>query len=309
MSINIGLINFTNCLPINYTLEKWALENLILSWGNPAAINQLMKDGQVQIAPISTFEYLQNQDDYVLIKEACITSDAECGSVILFSNCKFEDLGGKSIALPHDSATSINMLKVLLNELLSPTPLSSLSNIQFMNHKYEKPLSEALGKDFDAALYIGDNALISSKREIVIPHLMRDLSCDESLLESQTGKMLKRVQHDKKEDPIFQYDLGRMWKDLTGLPPVFGSWVANADWADKHKDDFEQIKFIIDKAVEDGLGVYFNEVVEKAALNLNLNSDFIKDYLTAKIKYNFTSEHEKSLNLFKELLIKLKSGS
>ena len=154
--ISLGLINFTNCLPINYTLEKWALEDIVLSWGHPVLINQLMKEGQVHVAPISAFEYIQNENDYVLIKEACITSDAECGSVILFSNHKLEDLAGKKIGIPHDSATSINMLKIILNEkgIL-------LESINFVRHKYEKPLNEALGGDFDAVLYIGDNALVS----------------------------------------------------------------------------------------------------------------------------------------------------
>jgi len=269
--ISLGLINFTNCLPINYTLEKWAHEDIILSWGHPVLINQLMKEGQVHVAPISAFEYLQNESDYVLIKEACISSDAECGSVILFSNHKPEDLAGKTIGIPHNSATSINMLKIILNEkgIL-------LESINFVRHKYEKPLLEALDSEFDAVLYIGDQALVS------------------------------RI---KYQDKILQYDLGKVWKEMTGLPPVFGTWVARADWAVNHKDDFDRIKFLISKAVEAGLGMYFNEVIQKAASELDLADYFIKDYLTAKIKYNLTTEHEKSLDLFKKFYNKLNEHS
>ena len=269
--ISLGLINFINCLPINYTLEKWAHEDIILSWGHPVLINQLMKEGQVHVAPISAFEYLQNESDYVLIKEACISSDAECGSVILFSNHKPEDLAGKTIGIPHNSATSINMLKIILNEkgIL-------LESINFVRHKYEKPLLEALDSEFDAVLYIGDQALVS------------------------------RI---KYQDKILQYDLGKVWKEMTGLPPVFGTWVARADWAVNHKDDFDRIKFLISKAVEAGLGMYFNEVIQKAASELDLADYFIKDYLTAKIKYNLTTEHEKSLDLFKKFYNKLNEHS
>lgn len=260
--ISFGLINFTNCLPINYTLGKWAPEDIIISRGHPALINQLMKDAQVQVAPISAFEYLMNENDYILIKEACITSDAECGSVILFSNLKLEELKGRRIGIPYDSATSIAMLKVLLNEQ------GIFSSANFIRHKYEKPLQEALDKEFDAVLYIGDAAL--------------------------------KARYNYK-DRFYQYDLGKLWKETTGLPPVFGTWAAKADWALTHKDDFDRVKFLINKAVEAGLGVYFNEVVEKAASDLVLPYDFVKDYLSAKIKYNFTTEHEKSLELFKEL--------
>jgi len=269
--ISIGLINFTNCLPINYTLEKWAHEDIILSWGHPVLINRLMHDGQVQVAPISAFEYLMNESDYVLIKEACITSDSECGSVILFSKFKFEDLAGKKIGIPFNSATSINMLKILLNEKGIP-----LESINFSMHKYKQALPEALNSEYDAILYIGDQALVS------------------------------RVKH---KDEFLMYDLGSLWKEATGLPPVFGTWVARADWAVTHKDDFDRVKFLINKAVEAGLGVYFNEATEKAASGLNLNPEIIKDYLTAKIKYNFTPEHEKSLKLFKELYFKLNINS
>ena len=285
--ISLGLINFTNCLPINYTLEKWALEDIVLSWGHPVLINQLMKEGQVHVAPISAFEYIQNENDYVLIKEACITSDAECGSVILFSNHKLEDLAGKKIGIPHDSATSINMLKIILNEkgIL-------LESINFVRHKYEKPLNEALGGDFDAVLYIGDNALVS---RFLLCHC-EELATKQSTCSKGGNGLLRFARND-----MYQYDLGKVWKEMTGLPPVFGTWVARADWAANHKDDFDRVKFLISKAVEAGLGMYFNEAVQKAVSELNLTDYFIKDYLTVKIKYNLTIEHEKSLDLFKKL--------
>lgn len=266
--ISLGLINFTNCLPINFALEQLSEGNLLFSRGYPALINQLMEEGQIHVAPISSIEYLQNKDKYVLIRRACITSDAACGSVILFSNHKFENLSGKVIAIPHNSATSIAMLKVLLKE-----KGINIESINFVIHKYESPIEAALEK-FDAILQIGDVALVSRF---------------------------------KYKDNFYQYDLGKVWKETTGLPPVFGTWAARADWATAHKDDFEQLNLLITKAVEAGLGVYFNEVIEKAAVDLNLPEDYLKDYLTAKIKYNFTHEQEKSLNLFEELYKRLET--
>ncbi|GEM_PF-990481 len=312
--VNIGIIDFLNCLPINYTLEKWAIENIILSRGNPAQINKLMKEGLVDIAPISSIEYLLNQDKYILIKEACITSDAECGSVILFSNYELDELRGKKIALPDDSATSIAMLKVLLKQ-----KGIAIKDINFVRHKYEKPLSETLGKNFDAALYIGNNALVARFHTCPCEQRNCHTELDSGSIqnaslsnEADAGKMLNLFQHDNgiQDDNIrrmkpLQYDLGRLWKDATGLPPVFGVWAAKVDWAINQKDDFEQVKLLISKAVEAGLGMYFNEIIQKAASDLKIPEHFIKDYLTAKIKYNFTSEHEESLRLFKELFYEI----
>lgn len=259
--ISIGLINFVNCLPINYALEKWHPENIIFSRGNPVLINELMKDGQVQVAPISSIEYLCNEEKYILIKEACISSYGECGSVILFSNYKIDDLHGKTIALPYNSASSVAMLKVLLKKRGI-----SLESINFVMHKYDLTLDEML-KNTDAVLQIGDTALISLFR-------YKD---------------------------YLQYDLGQLWKETFNLPAVFGVWAARADWVVNQQDDFEQVKLLISKAVVAGTGVYFNEVVQSAASDCGLNEDYIKDYLTAKIKYRFSQEHEKSLELFKKL--------
>jgi len=264
-TVNIGLIDFLNCMPINYSLDKKNPANVNFTRNYPAEINRLLKENKIHLAPISSIEYLINENSYILIKEACITSEAECGSVILFSEKNPKDLKGKTVALPHDSATSIAMLKVLLKSL-GVLP----EEINFIKHQYKNPIGESLGKDYDAVLYIGDNALKSAE---------------------------------KYKNILPQYDLGRMWKDTTGLPPVFGVWAANAEWAINQQDDFKQVKLLISQAVEAGLGIYFNEVVKTAVLDLNLSEDLIKDYLTAKIKYKFTSEHEKSLRMFKELYL------
>lgn len=266
--VSMGLINFINCLPINYALAKFAPENIIFSRGNPALMNELLRNGQVMIAPISSIEYLLNEEDYVLMKENCISSYGECGSVILFSRRKLEELKGKNIAVPYNSASSTAMLKVLLKSKGMPP-----EEINFSVHRYKTPIREKL-KEVDAVLYIGDNALIA------------------------------RYKNENTPD-FYQYDLGTLWTDFTELPAVFAAGAARADMAINRQDDFNRIKTLIGKAVEAGTGIYFNEVIKEATQDFNLNDDYIKDYLSSKIKYDFTSEHEKSLNLFKELYLKL----
>jgi len=265
--IRLGIINFTNCLPINYCFDKWAIERITLNRGNPVLLNQMIKDGQIDAAPISSFEYLNNQKSYTLIKEAVISSDGECGSVILFSNFPLEELEGKKIALPNNSATSINMLKVLLIK-----SGLDLNKITFLNHRYHCSLQEFLNSEFDAVLCIGDNALFNR------------INC--------SSKILK-------------YDLGCLWKNFTGLPAVFGTWVARTDWATKQADDFIWIKFLIDKAVEAGSTIYLNDVIKLAASDLNLEKIVIEDYLTSKISYKFGNLHEKSLALFEKYIKEL----
>ena len=102
--IKIGLINFTNCLPVYYTFEKLQPENIEFLYGNPVQLNKLMSEGKIDIAPVSSFEYLKNKHKYTLIEKACISSDGECGSVILFCKKEFHKLNNGKIAIPNDSA-------------------------------------------------------------------------------------------------------------------------------------------------------------------------------------------------------------
>lgn len=266
--ISIGQINFINCLPINYSFYMWHLERIILSDGYPAFINQLMRGKQVHIAPVSSIEYLQNIDKYTLMDNICISSDGEVKSVILFSNSELKELNGKRIAVPYTSATSTVLLKVLLDE-----NGVDINNCQFITHKYNSPIEKTLSDEYDAILYIGDPALEANFKYI---------------------------------DDFRKYDLGEEWKKITNYPMVFGTWVAGSDWKTAFEDDFAWINFLLDKAVDTGLNMYFNDVINFAAENVKVDREYIEDYLTVKIKYKFTQKHRESLELFHNKCFRLK---
>lgn len=266
-SINLGLINFTNCLPINYSILKQNSSLINTIEGSPAEINGLMSQKLVDIAPISSVEYLLNQDNYELIDSICISSDGEVGSVILFSNYEFKNLSGKKIGLPCTSATSIALLKILLKEANI-----DINFINFQTHKYELTLQEQLNKQFDAVLHIGDPALINNT---------------------------------KYSKDYYTYDLGKLWKELTGYPMVFGSWVVRKDWKLLNQDNYTLICELLGYAVEEGLNIYFNDVVKLASKHLNISEQIVEDYLTHKINYNFTNTQHKGLMLFESKLLSL----
>jgi chorismate dehydratase len=262
-NIKIGQINFTNCLPVNYSFSKWNIRGLSFHNDCPSQINKMMQSKIIDIAPVSSIEYLNNTDKYTLIDNICISSYEKVGSVILFSNYEMNDLSGKKIALPYTSASSIALLKILLYE-----NNIDLNNISFHNHRYENSLEESLKNKYDAILYIGDPALCS------------DINY---------------------KDNYMHYDLGECWYNMTDLPMVFGTWVARSYWTTNNNEDFVEIKNLLDKAVESGLNMYFNDVINIASQNLNIDKTFIIDYLTNKIKYKFTNDHLKSLQLFKKM--------
>ncbi len=259
----IGLINFTNCLPINYSLEQYKPCDTEFIYGTPAELNRLMSENKIDVAPISSYEYLRYKNLYTLIKSACISSDGECGSVILFSNADINSLNHCKIGVPIDSASSIALLKIILNEFGNETV-----NINFMEHKYEHTPQKYLNSGFDAVLFIGDNAL---------------------------------KENTANKNQVLRYDIGKLWKQVTGYPAVFGTWAARTAWVNENQDEFLRINNLIIKAIETGLGVYFNEILNEASAGLKLDRQIIREYLGQKIQYKFTGKHEKSLDIFKKL--------
>lgn len=152
--IKLGQINFINCLPINLPLERLGLGDKIeyeLFDSVPAILNQKLSSGELDIAPISSYEYLSNKEKYQYLDGISISSKKEADSVLFYCNLDFWAKKKKIIHLTNKSATSVNLLKVLLKELYK----LDLSEISF--EVFDK------NKNYDAKLLIGDEALKENK--------------------------------------------------------------------------------------------------------------------------------------------------
>lgn len=162
--LRVGKITYTNCLPFYYGLQKNKDTDSDYFETYPARINQAMRHGKIDIAPISSLEYLNHQKDYLLLPFSIGARDFT-GSVILFSREKLEGLNGVPIAVTRESVSSVALLKVLLkfkmkfeNEFIvaDSNPLEMLSK-----HR--------------AALVIGDDALFYQSREFVYKYDLVEL--------------------------------------------------------------------------------------------------------------------------------------
>lgn len=152
--LKIGQINFINCLPINLPLERLGLGDEIeyeIFNSVPATLNQKLSSGELDLAPISSFEYLQNQDKYQRLEGISISSKIEADSVLFFCNLDFWQKENKIIHVTNKSATSVNLLKVLLKELYK----LDMDKIKFETFKDNQ--------NYEAKLLIGDEALKEEK--------------------------------------------------------------------------------------------------------------------------------------------------
>ena len=174
--IHIGQISYINCLIFNYPLkllldknEKllYSIKNFSLlkeknydlkvTEGVPSKLNELLREAKLDIAPISSFEFLRHNNNckenekYKLIPNASISSIGKVRSVIFFSNTRPEELN--TVNLSNESASSVALLKILLKEKYS----KNLSELEFK-------VFEGYGEDLDNKLLIGDKALEKIQR-------------------------------------------------------------------------------------------------------------------------------------------------
>jgi chorismate dehydratase len=161
--IRLGRISYLNMAPVFYGLEADVEEVL----GVPTELNQMLLDGEIDVAPIPSIEYARNAGRLRILPRLCVSSEGAVESIQLVTRIPFGQV--RSVAVTPESSTSVVLVRILL------------------------PKAEIvpLGLEADAMLLIGDAALRSAF-----------------------------------EDPTPHFDLGRLWRERTGLPMVFAVWAA-----------------------------------------------------------------------------------
>ena len=201
--VRLGAIAFINTLPVYFSPDTTATDNISLHYDHPAALNKLMATGALDISPVSSAHYLKHQNNLILLDDLSVSSAGAVESVLFISKKPLHQSNDfQRIAVPDDSATSIQLLKWILENETGKN-LSDRFSIY--------PASEArtVLKDQGCALVIGDNALL--------------------LHEQGTP------------EGYYCYDLSSLWKERTGLPFVFAVWVANRAWGEQHLTELAHI--------------------------------------------------------------------
>jgi chorismate dehydratase len=147
--IRIGKISFTNILPIYHYFDDTGLP---IEWipQVPTQLNRGMAEGKIDMGPISSFAYAEQYPNYVLLPNLSVSATGPVGSIFLFTRGKrLSELKTSKIALTNTSASSVNLLKILLEGLEGGRP-----SYVTMAPDLTKMMEEA-----DAALLIGDDAI------------------------------------------------------------------------------------------------------------------------------------------------------
>ena len=147
--MRVGRIEFVNCFPLYHHFERELAARGVgaaIVEGYPAALNEMLVDGAIDVTLSSSIAFARHADQQVLLPQVSISSFGAVDSIQLFARTPLARI--RRVALTEKSATSICLLKVLCREWGIEPELAPRRG----------PLSEVL-EDFDALLLIGDEAL------------------------------------------------------------------------------------------------------------------------------------------------------
>ena len=183
--LRLGHIAYSNCEPVHARLlrpDRPAGIEIVA--GTPAELNRALAEGAVDVAPASSIEFARHRDRYRILPELSISSRGPVRTILLLSTVPGPELDGATVALPTASATSVVLLKILLELRDGLRP-----RYAWFRQESEDPFRER-AEGVKAALYIGDAA-------------------------AALGRKAPRAH---------VYDLGAEWTRWTGLPFVFALW-------------------------------------------------------------------------------------
>ncbi len=263
--LNLGEINFINCLPVNLALQKHLLTAIDfetkITRGSPNDLNAMLRNGILDLAPISSFEFIKNRENYILINGISISSKKEADSVLFFikdtESKSLEEALNKlnTVYLTNKSASSANLLKLILLQEYG------LKDLNFIN--FDQNTSE-----MNAKLLIGDEALIEDQSQY-----------------------------------NFILDLGAQWFEMNGgLPMVFGVWALSkqSTWSDSF-ESLRELENLFMRLKDMGLNNCFEEIICEAKRQTNLDEALLRRYFN-NLDYSFSDLHRKSLELFGQKL-------
>jgi chorismate dehydratase len=147
--LKVGRISYVNTIPFFHHLQQTGFADCVVD-GVPAELNARLAAGSIDLSPSSSFEYARNWRDYLLLPGLSISSCGPVRSVLLFSRLPLEAVAEEPIALTAESATSVNLLHLLLREFCDAKTLYCTIPAT--------PLEEVVANG-GSALLIGDRAL------------------------------------------------------------------------------------------------------------------------------------------------------
>lgn len=197
----IVAVRYLNTVPLIEGLDDLRGVELVLA--APSRIGAMIRAGEADLGLASVIEASDHASELVMIPSGMIGCDGATMTVRLFSSVPLEEI--TEVYADTDSRTSVMLCRVLLNRLFGITPrmveFDARERVVVGRGAGSGSESESgLGDEWPRALLlIGDKVVTDSPPAVRYP---------------------------------YQLDLGKAWKELTGLPFVYAMWMCRRDRAE-----------------------------------------------------------------------------
>lgn len=177
--LHVAASSYLNSAPLIWSFRRGSLRERVRLWTDaaPARCAEMLARGAVEVALVPVIEYLR-LPDALLIPSVCVGAQQRVRSVVIATRGMALD-EVRTVALDLSSRTSAALVQIIFREFIGREP-------QFVP---TAPDIESMLGEYDAALLIGDPAMIFERRG-------------------------RRV-----------YDLATVWHEQTGLGFIFAMWM------------------------------------------------------------------------------------
>ncbi|RPF49380.1 futalosine synthase [Thermodesulfitimonas autotrophica] len=266
MPVRLGQVDYLNCLPVYYPLEKKLVPcsvPLEIVKGVPAFLNRLFIEGRLDVTPLSSIEYARRPDETIILPGLSVSADGRVESIMLFSRRPPLELEGCTVALTGSSATSVALVRILFAYHYQVEASFTV----------RPPDLEAMLREAEAALLIGDDALVAATR-------VREQGL-----------------------PLRVIDLGAAWKEFTGEMMVYALWTVRREFAVNHPEETAALVQTLAAAKAEGTR-RVGELVREARRTTGLPEEVLKDYF-GLIRHDFDEKYRRGLLRFYDYAYKL----
>lgn len=274
-TLRVGKISFLNLFPIFSAMDDMALtEKFVFVEGYPSELNRMLREGELDLSPSSSIEYLRDKDSYRYLPGHSISSQGAIRSILLFSRLPIEDIAGREVMATHQSETSIALLRIILSRFYKGRDCTlKVTTI---------PLADAI-REHSAYLSIGDEALTALAQARVLDMRPPENCHAICSIDNQV---------------FYVYDIGQLWRLHTGLPAVFALWTYRAGLPAEKLALIEEFRSVLDKATAHALK-NLDTIAQKAGIGIPPDEAVA---FWRGITYGMTEDCINGLELFEKYL-------
>ena len=267
--LRISIVQYLNTAPLVWGFTHGPLAGKYeLSFTVPSQCAEALREGEADIAIIPAIEY-QRIDGLVMLPDMAIASKELVRSLLLVAKKPIEDV--QSIALDSSSRSTQALTRILCADSWRIAP-------KFFE---AAPDLDAMLKDADAALLIGDPAL---RLAILLGGTARHGEGGALLSDAATAGV-------NNAGELHVYDMVAEWQRSTGLPAVLAIWAA--------REGVVSEEVLRDFAASRDFGLaHIPEIGEVAAFELKLPAAAMGAYLRQNIDYSLDAENRRGLEKF-----------